>query len=77
VLKLEVKSHDKSRRLMPFAEYGVRVDHVNDIIWLPTKDDRIPLRWRPKLSEIKEAKVLKQEGNAAIKTGKTTEAAEL
>lgn len=62
---------------MASAGYGVRVDHVNDIIWLPTNDDRIPLRWRPKLSEIKEADVLKQEGNAAMKKGKTQEAAEL
>lgn len=62
---------------MPFVGYGVRVDHVNDIVWLPTDDDRIPKRWRPKLSEIKEANVLKQEGNAAMKKGKTREAAEL
>lgn len=53
------------------------MDHVGDVIWLVTEDDRVPLRWRPRLSEIKGAAVVKQEGNAAIKQGKPREAAEL
>jgi hypothetical protein len=62
---------------MLFAGYGVRVDHVNDIVWVPTRDDKIPLRWRPKLSEIKEANEVKQEGNDAMKKGNTRDAVEL
>lgn len=53
------------------------MDHVSDVIWLAIEDDRVPLRWRPKRSEIKGAAVVKEEGNAAIKRGKPREAVEL
>lgn len=76
-------SHNKSKVryqseiLMLFVGYGARVDHVNDIIWLAPTDDLIPLRWQPKLSEIKEANELKQEGNDAMKKGKMGDAVDL
>lgn len=50
---------------------------MSDIVWLRAEDDRIPLRWRPRLNDIKEASVLKLEGNAAMKKGETREAVEL
>lgn len=51
------------------GDYGLRVDHATDIVWLAQDDDRIPLRWAPRISEVdKTAKELKEEGNAAMKT---------
>ena len=55
-------------KIMSSGDYGLRVDHVTDIIWLAQDDDRIPLGWAPRISEVdKSAKALKEEGNAALK----------
>lgn len=50
---------------------------MSDILWLASEDDRIPLRWRPKISGIRDASALKQDGNAALKKGSAREAAKL
>lgn len=55
-------------KTMSNGDYGLRVDHVNDIVWLAQDDDRIPLSWAPRISEVdKTAKEWKEEGNAALK----------
>lgn len=55
-------------KTMSNGEYGLRVDHITDIVWLAQDDDRIPLGWAPQISEVdKTAKELKEEGNAALK----------
>lgn len=30
---------------------GLRVDHISDLIWLSKNDERVPLKWRPKICE--------------------------
>ena len=58
--------------------YGLRVDHVSDIIWLSPDDDRIPLNWRSQVTELeKDAEDLKVTGNGALKVGKVHQAVEL
>ena len=55
-------------KIMGNGEYGLRVDHVTDIVWLAQDDDRVPLGWRARISEVdKIAKEWKEEGNAALK----------
>ena len=55
-------------KTMNDGEYGIRVDHVSDILWIDQDDDRIPLGWRARISEIdRTAKDLKEEGNVALK----------
>lgn len=62
-------------KTMGCEEYGIRVDHVTDIVWLAKDDSRIPLRWAPRVSEVgKTAKELKEEGNAALKARNLTKA---
>lgn len=48
--------------------YGIRVDHVTDIVWVAQDDDKVPLGWQARISEVdKTAEGLKAEGNAALK----------
>lgn len=58
-------------KVMNDGNYGVRVDHLSDIIWLSPDDERVPPGWRARLSEFeKTAETLKEEGNLALKAGK-------
>lgn len=64
-------------KVMNDGGYGLRVDHLSDIIWLSPDDERIPLGWRARISEIgKTAEALKDEGNLALKAGKLNDAVE-
>lgn len=55
-------------KTMSNGGYGLRVDHVTDIVWLAQGDDRVPLGWRARISEVdKTAREWKEEGNAALK----------
>lgn len=55
-------------KTMNSGDYGLRVDHITDIIWLAQDDERTPLGWAPRISEVdKTAKALKEEGNTALK----------
>lgn len=57
--------------------YGLRVDHLSDVIWLSPGDERIPLDWQARSSEIeKTPETLKEEGNLALKAGKLKDAIE-
>ncbi|KAL9597818.1 MAG: hypothetical protein Q9219_004895 [cf. Caloplaca sp. 3 TL-2023] len=65
-------------KIMNDGDYGLRVDHVSDVIWLSPDDERIPLDWQAGITEVnKTAVILKEEGNLALKHGKLREAAEL
>ncbi len=47
--------------------YGVRIDHVGDILWLRPGDERIPGQWSPRLIDLDEnALEWKKEGNYAV-----------
>ena len=65
-------------KVMSDGRYGLRVDHVSDIVWLPSDDDRLPLAWQPRITELeKDADALKNEGNAALKAGELHQAIEM
>lgn len=58
-------------KVMGDGEYGLRVDHLSDIIHLEKNDDRIPDAWQPRLIEIeRSAESLKRKGNQAIQEGR-------
>jgi hypothetical protein len=62
-------------KVMADGEYGLRVDHVSDVITLSVDDTRIPQKWRPRLLEIGEtAEALKIKGNEAIGEGRYRDA---
>ena len=64
-------------KVMNDGGYGLRVDHLSDVIWLSPDDERIPLGWRARISELeKTAEALKDEGNLALKAGKLNVAVE-
>ena len=51
------------------GEYGVRVDHVSDVIWLMPDADEVPDAWKSQLSEIQDAEKLRIAGNTEFKAG--------
>ena len=64
-------------KVMNDGDYGLRVDHLSDVIWLSLDDERIPRGWRAPTSEFeKTAEALKEEGNLALKAGKLDTAVE-
>jgi len=55
--------------------YGLRVDHLSDVVYLEKGDTRIPKEWRPRLVGMTvTAESLKLKGNAAVGEGKYREA---
>jgi hypothetical protein len=63
-------------KIMGDGGYGLRLDHVSDLIWLLEIDDRIPLQWRPRITQLdKTADEWKSEGNCAMKSQEFFEAA--
>ena len=64
-------------KTMSNGEYGIRVDHVTDILWLAEDDERVPFRWGPRISGVQEtAMELKEIGNAALKARALNKAVE-
>ena len=64
-------------KVMNDGGYGLRVDHLSDVIWLSRDDERIPRGWRAPISELEKiAEVLKEEGNLALKAGMLKNAVE-
>ncbi|KAL9077334.1 MAG: hypothetical protein Q9157_003370 [Trypethelium eluteriae] len=56
-------------KVMGDGEYGLRVDHVSDVVHLKEGNTMIPDEWRPRLIEIETtgtAESLKLRGNAAV-----------
>lgn len=64
-------------KVMNDGGYGMRVDHLSDVVWLSSDDERIPRGWRAPRSEFeKTTEALKEEGNLALKAGKLNIAVE-
>lgn len=62
---------------MTDGSYGIRADHVSDVMLLPEADGKIPLKWRPQTDDVAmTATQLKETGNDALKVGKLLEAIE-
>ena len=56
-------------KIMGDGEYGLRVDHASDIIWVE-EDKRIPLQWHLRIIDLnKSADDWKREGNENMKRG--------
>lgn len=54
-------------KVMGDCEYGIRVDHLSDVIHLKRDDARIPKAWQPRLIEIQlSAESLKAQGNRSM-----------
>ncbi|KAN0077855.1 hypothetical protein V8E54_006159 [Elaphomyces granulatus] len=54
-------------KVMADGEYGLRVDHVSDLVWIDPCDKRIPLQWTHLFDLNKTADDWKQEGNEAMR----------
>ncbi|KAK3294133.1 TPR domain protein [Chaetomium fimeti] len=50
-------------RMMMDGNYGLRVDHVSDVVLLPANDERIPAAWRGKPDHSGTALAWKAQGN--------------
>jgi hypothetical protein len=53
-------------KVMGDGEYGLRVDHLSDVVAIDDTDDRIPKAWRHKVIEMQDSTELKAAGNAAM-----------
>lgn len=54
-------------KVMGDGDYGLRVDHLSDVVYLKKGDTMIPDKWRPRLFEtVGTAESLKLKGNAAV-----------
>lgn len=53
-------------KIMGDGEYGLRVDHLSDVIQIKGDDARIPKAWIPRLIEIESAESLKAKGNLSM-----------
>jgi hypothetical protein len=62
-------------KLMASGDYGLRVDHLSDVVPINKDDPIIPHEWLPKISEIDESlETFKSRGDSAMATGKYWEA---
>ncbi|KAF2801437.1 uncharacterized protein BDZ99DRAFT_577577 [Mytilinidion resinicola] len=58
-------------KVMASGEYGLRVDHLSDVINVDKDDPRIPGAWRPRALEVElSAESLKIKGNSSMGKGK-------
>ncbi|KAJ4370809.1 hypothetical protein N0V86_008500 [Didymella sp. IMI 355093] len=57
-------------KVMASGEYGLRVDHVSDIIVIDEYDPRRPAKWCPRILDAERSvESLKKNGNEAISAG--------
>jgi hypothetical protein len=64
-------------KVMGDGEYGVRVDHLSDVVTLHETDERIPEAWKPRFIELdRSAESLKTQGNMAMGEGRYWDAIE-
>lgn len=55
--------------------YGLRVDHLSDVLFLDIEDERVPIKWQPRLVELdRPANQVKEEGNIAFRNKRNWEA---
>lgn len=58
-------------KVMANKDYGIRVDHLSDVVYLPIFDERVPMCWQPRLVELNvPAKSWKMKGNEYYKQSK-------
>lgn len=58
-------------KVMGDGQYGLRVDHLSDVIHLKRNDDRFPKAWQPRLIETElSAESLKTKGNRSFQRKK-------
>lgn len=52
-------------KVMADGDFGIRVDHISDIIFVPGFDERIPLFWRARIQSVEEGLPIfwKERGN--------------
>jgi hypothetical protein len=53
-------------KVMGDGEYGLRVDHLSDVVTIDNADNRVPKAWRPKVTEMQNSIVLRAAGNSAM-----------
>ena len=62
-------------KVMGDGEYGLRIDHLSDVVQLKGNNARIPLEWQSRVIEVGQSvESLKQKGNFAMKAGRFWEA---
>ncbi|KFZ18506.1 hypothetical protein V501_01174 [Pseudogymnoascus sp. VKM F-4519 (FW-2642)] len=62
-------------KVMGDGEYGLRVDHLSDVVQLKGNNARIPSEWQSRVIEVGQSvESLKQKGNLAMKEGRFWEA---
>ena len=55
-------------KVMADGEYGLRVDHVSDLVRIDPGDERVPIQWTPRILDLdKTADDWKLEGNEAMR----------
>ena len=55
-------------KVMADGEYGLRIDHVSDLIRVEARDEKLPAQWGSRVVDVeKTANDWKQEGNDAMK----------
>lgn len=62
-------------KVLENGEYGLRVDHLSDVVQLKRNDVRIPLGWQLPAIEVEQStESLKLKGNLTMKEGRYWEA---
>jgi hypothetical protein len=55
-------------KVMSNGRYGLRVDHISDVVFLHEADERVPKAWIPRVIKLdRSAESLKAQGNEAMK----------
>lgn len=58
-------------KVMASGEYGLRVDHLSDLLYIDRDEPILPKRWYPQISKAeKSAEIFKSKGDNAIGAGK-------
>ena len=56
-------------KVMSTGEYGIRVDHLSDVRFLEVDDIILPLRWKPRITDIEQSVTdWKGRGDQAVRT---------
>ncbi|KAF1350508.1 hypothetical protein EJ07DRAFT_159641 [Lizonia empirigonia] len=62
-------------KVMASGEYGLRVDHLSDVLYIDRDEPILPKRWCPQISKAeKSAEISKSKGDSAIGEGKYSRA---
>ncbi|KAH6642926.1 hypothetical protein C7974DRAFT_386403, partial [Boeremia exigua] len=57
-------------KIMASGDYGLRVDHLSDIVYVDRGDPILPKRWNPPMSEAEQsAEISKSKGDSAVGAG--------